>query len=222
MRKSLSSFQFLETFFIGSRFVLSDIEGEHGMYKTLIEHIQNHIKLSDQSASRLVDYFESKEINKKEYLLKAGAISRFEYFIVRGCLRVFVIDAKGVENNIRFGTENWWIGDFTSFLKKEPASYFIQAIEKTEVLLINRIKWDRLFSEIPEIAFYFHIMFQNAALGQQSKIAQHISYTPEQRYQDLIEKRPELLQRVPQKYIASYLGITPEFLSMIRKKISTS
>ncbi len=188
--------------------------------KKLIEHIQSHVELSEQSANRLIGYFEKKEVGKKEYLLRAGITSRAEYFIVKGCLRVFVIDAKGGENNVRFGTENWWIGDFASFMKKQPASYFIQALEKTEVLFINRTKWDHLFSEIPEISTYFRIMFENAALGQQSLIAQHISYTPEERYQELIENRPELLQRVPQKHIASYLGITPEFLSMIRRKIA--
>ena len=190
------------------------------MIDLLESHIRNHVTLSTKTASRLQEYFTENKVNKKEYLLKAGDISRHEFFIVKGCLRTFVIDPNGAEHNVLFGTENWWVGDYASFSAKTPASYFIQALENTEVLAINRNDWTRLFAENKELQPYLITLFENAVIDQQRRIAKQISYTGEQKYLEFLEKRLELSQRISQKHIASYLGITPEFLSMIRKKLS--
>ncbi len=185
----------------------------------LLQHINQHIKLSSGNIEKLKKFFTIKSYKKKEYLLHFGSISRYEFFVIKGCLRTFIVDKNGTEHNIMFATENWWTGDIASFFNQTPTSYSIQALEKTDVLQISKEKWENLFIQIPEFGHYARVMFQNATVAQQSRIIQNLSYTAEERYLDFLAKSPNLIQRIPQKHIASYLGITPEFLSMLRNKL---
>ena len=188
--------------------------------KSIINHISRFVDLNSLQESLIEDSFILDSFFKKEYLLINGKVSKHEYFITKGCVRVFVIDSKGDEHNLSFNVENWWAGDLISFLNETPADYNIQALENTEVLKISKPSWMELLSNSSEMERYSRVMFQNSVTALQSRIVQNISYTAEERYFYLMNNRPEIFQRVSQKHIASYLGITPESLSRVRKEIT--
>jgi CRP-like cAMP-binding protein len=186
----------------------------------LLKQIKKYIKVEESQEQSVLDYFLLRSFAKKELLLQAGKISRHENFVIEGCLRVFIVDNSGVEHNISFSPESWWAGDLSSFLKTEPASYNIEALETSKVLQISRDSWDDLFLKFPDMEHYFRLMFQNTVIALQSRIVQNISYTAEECYLNFLKNYPQLNLRVSQKHIASYLGITPEFLSMLRRKLT--
>ncbi|MEM9544869.1 MAG: Crp/Fnr family transcriptional regulator [Bacteroidota bacterium] len=184
----------------------------------LIEHIQNTTLLSIENKELFFDRFIMKEFSKREQLLFSGNHSFDLYFVEKGCLRTFVTDYNGVEHNISFSIENWWAGDLQSFLNKESAVYSIQALENTTVLAINKTNWDYLVEKVPAFLGYTRVLFRNHIFSQQNRISQNLSFTAMERYDYFQQNYPDQFQRISQKHLASYLGITPEFLSMLRKK----
>lgn len=182
------------------------------------EHLLLYGNFKTEEINTILSHFEEKEYKKKDFLLHAGHISNQEYFILNGSIRCFVIDYNGKEHNILFGTENHWIGDLQSFIHENEATYNIQALENTTVLTISKEKWDYLLMSTPSFSRYAITLYQNAFIKQQQRIIESFTLTAEQRFQNLITKFPYILQRISQKHIASYLGITPEFLSLLRKK----
>ena len=179
-----------------------------------------NIEVNETDEEALLNYFNIKSFSKKSFLLTEGKISRNEYFVISGCVRVFVTDNSGLEHNLSFNSENWWAGDLKSFINNEAATYSIQALEDTIVLEINHKSWVDMLNTFPLMEKYFRTMFQNAVVAQQTRIVESISHTAEERYLNFIKSYPKLTQRISQKHLASYLGITPEFLSMIRRKIA--
>lgn len=184
----------------------------------LADHIKSIVSISDNGLELLCDKFEENTFSKKEHILQTKKNSREVYFILSGCVRTYIFDLNGVEHNITFSIENWWFGDLQSFINKTPASFNIQALEETTVLSISRKNWDKLLSEIPEFVDYTRILFRNTMFSHENRILQNLSYTAEERYRHFLQDYPNLSQRISQKHIASYLGITPEFLSMLRRK----
>ncbi|MEM6264913.1 MAG: Crp/Fnr family transcriptional regulator, partial [Bacteroidota bacterium] len=164
------------------------------------------------------DKFTEERFSKGSHLLYADEFANNLFFTTTGCLRTYVTDFNGVEHNIFFSIENWWSGDLPSFLNKEPAVCNIQALEDTIVLSINQESWDHLIKEVPEFVSYTRILFRNKMFSQQHRIVQSLSLTAEVRYHYFLKEYPDLSQRISQKHIASYLGITPEFLSMLRSR----
>ena len=132
---------------------------------------------------------------------------------------IYFIDGNGFEHNVQFAIEDWWIGDMASFLAKKPASLYIEALEDSNVLQLDNPAMEELYIKIPKLERFFRILLQYAFMAFEQRIISVISRTAEERYLEFINKYPQLEQRLPQIHIASYLGITPEFLSKIRKKI---
>jgi CRP-like cAMP-binding protein len=161
----------------------------------------------------------AKKIKRHQFLCEAGEIARYLYFVTKGCLRSYYADENGFEHNVQFAIEDWWIGDMASFLSKKPASLFVEALEDSEVMQIDYPTMEDLYVKIPKLERFFRILLQNAFIAFEQRIISVISKTAEERYLEFINKYPLLEQRLPQIHIASYLGITPEFLSKIRKKI---
>ncbi len=184
----------------------------------LAQHIKSQVTITDDTMGPILSKFSEKHYNKKEHLLQFDSISNYEFFVTSGCLRTYIVDYNGVEHNIFFSIENWWSGDLQSFIDRTPASYSIQALENTTVLAISHESWKILINEVPEFLKYSRGLFRNAVIAQQNRIVQNLSFTAKERYQYFIEHYPNLVQRIAQKHIASYLGITPEFLSMLRNK----
>ena len=152
--------------------------------------------------------------------MKQGDICKAENFIVSGCLRTYTIDGNGFEHILMFGVEDWWVGDLFSFLTENPTNYFIDALEDTEILQITKPNLDKLYERVPKFERFFRLILQNAFIAQQQRINQSLSFTAEQRYLDFIKKYPQLEQRLSQKQVSAYLGITLVFLSMLRRKLS--
>lgn len=187
----------------------------------ILNNISNHIQLDDREKELFISLLRFSKLGKKEFLLHQGDISYFETFVVEGCLRSYYIDSGGFEHIVMFAPEDWWINDLYSYLTQKPAEYNIDALEETEILQIGKSDLDLLYQKIPKFERFFRIKFQNAFVAHQKRITESQINTAEIRYQDFIRKYPTLEQRIPQKQIASFLGITPEFLSMIRKKLAT-
>jgi CRP-like cAMP-binding protein len=187
----------------------------------IVSNISQHIPLTPSEAAFLLSLLELKTVAKKQFLLRPGEICRFDNFILKGCVKVCYHDEKGTECIIKFAPENWWVVDLDSFLNSKPAFYYIQAIEETEVYQLSRSNYDLLYKSIPQFQKFSNERWQNGFIALQQRIMQNLSLTAEERYQHFIHKYPGLEQRIPQKLIASYLGITPEFLSMLRKKWAT-
>ena len=187
----------------------------------ILQNVARHIQLDKTESDFFISLLQHQTIKRREFLLKQGEISRTENFIIKGCLRMYTVDDSGVEHIIMIGVEDWWVDDLYSFLTKSPASYFIDALEDTELLQITKNNLDRLFERVPKFERFFRIIFQNFIISQFRRIDQTLSCTAEQRFLEYIRKYPHIYQRVSQKQISSYLGITPVFLSMLRRKIAS-
>ncbi|MBY0245943.1 MAG: Crp/Fnr family transcriptional regulator [Sphingobacteriaceae bacterium] len=190
-------------------------------YDLILKNVNKHIQLNKEEKEFFISLLHHKFIKRKDFLCRLGEYSKSENFIIKGCLRTYTLDENGVEHIIAFGIEDWWAGDPYSFLTNSPSNYYIDALEDTEVFQISKENLENLLETIPKFERYYRILFQNAYVAQQKRINQNISFSAEQRYLEFLQKFPSLEQRISQKQISSYLGITPVFLSMLKKKIST-
>lgn len=184
----------------------------------ILRNISRHIQLDQSETDFFISLLHTKKLKRKEFLVKQGDICKTENFIVKGCMRTYTIDENGFEHIVMFGIEDWWVGDLYSFLTQSPATYFIDALEDTEILQITKSDLDKLYDRVPKFERFFRLILQNAFIAQQQRINQNLSFTAEQRYLSFITKHPDLEQRLSQKQVSAYLGITPVFLSMLRKK----
>jgi CRP-like cAMP-binding protein len=153
-------------------------------------------------------------------LLQQGEVSRSETFVTEGCLRAYYVNDKGEEHIAQFAVEDWWIGDLYSFLTNTPSTLHIEALEACELLQIDRPGLEDLYLKVPKLERFFRIIIQNAFIASQNRVLSSMSKTADERYQDFIRKYPNIEQRVSQYQVAAYLGVTPEFLSRIRKKFA--
>ncbi|WP_196894874.1 Crp/Fnr family transcriptional regulator [Aureivirga marina] len=186
----------------------------------LILHFQETISLKENEISLVKNHFKIKELKKKEILIFPGDVSNHMQFIYKGCLRNYYMDQEAKEHILQFGIENWWVNDLYSYLTKTPSKQFVQAIEKSIILQIHRDSLNELFDQIPAIERFFRLKFEKAYVSLQDRTINTLSKTAEERYLEFRSQYRDIEQRVPQYMIASYLGITPEFLSAMRKKIA--
>lgn len=182
----------------------------------LIKHIEKFLSLTSEEAETTLSYFERENFKKKQILLEEEQICNKQYFILKGCVRFYINNSKGVEQTIQFGIENWWITDYLSFQYQTPSHFCIQAIENIEVLAIDRKSFDELLKRIPKLEKYFRLVIQKSFGASQVRIRYLFTMSAEERFRHMNEMFPEFIQRVPQYMIASYLDFSPEFMSKIR------
>jgi CRP-like cAMP-binding protein len=188
------------------------------MFDLIIRNISRHIQLTEEETSRFTSVLKMKTLRRRQYLLQAGDVCRFEYFVSKGLLRAYTVDDKGAEHIVMLAAEDWWISDLFSFLSETPSTMHIDALEHSEVITIEKPDLEKLYIEIPKFERLMRIMFQKAFVAQQQRILGSISQSAEERYTSFVKKYPSLEQRIPQTQVASYLGITPETLSRVRKQ----
>jgi len=188
------------------------------MHRLILSNFSMHITLSSDEQEKVLAFFQQKTVAKRTFLLQPREIDRHIYFVNRGCLRMFYTDKEGMEHNICFYPENWWACDIVSFFKGKPAVNTIQALEDSEVYYISLPRLEELFIEIPKFERFFRILTQNGFDLYQKRIVSNLSQTAEERYLEFRKLYPGLGSRIAQKHIATYLGITPAFLSMMRKE----
>ncbi len=188
------------------------------MITIIAEYIRNYIDFSDKEIKLFYQYLTTKKLKKKEFLLEEGKICKARYFIVKGCLRSYYIDDKGVERIIDFAIDRWWYTNYKSLVNQIPSENFIQAIENTELLVLHEDSFHQLCLEVPKTDRLFRLITEKTHIAYINKMKYTRSYTGEDLYKNFIKTNPKFSQRVPQYMIASYLGLSPEFVSKIRAK----
>lgn len=190
------------------------------MYELLHQKIQEKVSLTDEEFKICKEAFVHKKLRKHQYLLQQDDVARSLAFVNDGALRMFASGEKSGELTIQFAFSGWWITDNFSFLTSEPTVYNIQALENSSILLISKQAWEGLFDRVPTLERYFRILLQNNYIATQRRLVSSLCQSAEEKYISLIKAQPDIIQRVPQHMIASYLGITPETLSRIRKQVT--
>jgi CRP-like cAMP-binding protein len=191
----------------------------------MLDILQSHIKkLLATAATDFEDieqFFTVMDVRKKENLLTEGKICRANYFVNRGCLRMFFVNEKGIEQTMQFALEHWWLADYTSFSRQVPSGFYIQAVERSEVLSLSYEAQEKLLQEHPLMERYFRLIHQRAHSAAQFRIRGLYGHSREELYHQFVNIYPEFVQRIPQYLLASFLGITPEYLSELRRRSIT-
>lgn len=190
------------------------------MFELLIQKINEKITLTPEEEAVCKTYFIPKKMRKRQYLLQEGDVCRYTAFVEKGALRTYTVDEKGAEHIIQFAIEGWWTGDLFSFFTSEPSVYNIDVLEDAELLLLTRSAQDELLQKVPKFERFQRLLIQNAYVALQRRLVVNMSQTAEEKYTHFVNAYPEIIQRIPQHMVASYLGITPETLSRIRKQKS--
>ncbi|MCR9172068.1 MAG: Crp/Fnr family transcriptional regulator [bacterium] len=190
-------------------------------HQPLIDYFNKFIPLTEEEQSIVEEVFNERKIKRRQFILNEGDVSFVNTFVVEGCFRMYTVDDKGKEHNLQFAVENWWIGDIGSFHSEEPSKLYIEALENSIVLQIKKEDQLRLFVEYPKFNQIFRVFTENALVSSQRRTLQNISSTAEERYLDFMKRYPHFFNRISNVQIASYIGVTPEFLSKIRKEITS-
>ncbi len=182
-------------------------------------HLNKFITVTDEEYTSIVSFFEVMDVKKKQNLMLEGEICRNMYFVVKGCLRKFFINEKGVEHTTQFAIENWWITDTFAYERQLQTDFSIQAVEHSSILVIDCKTQELLFEKHPVMERYFRIIYQRAYAASERKIRYLYEYSREELYVHFSTLYPWFIQRIPQYLVASFLGFTPEYLSEIKAKL---
>ena len=188
-------------------------------FLSLFDYIErkSSMKLSEDECNQIMAKLKPKKLRKRQYFLQEGDVCKYMGFIVKGATRMFAVDERGHEHILHFGLEDWWVGDYESFYLLTPSKYFVEALEEVEMILVTNEQLQELAGTIPAIAAMLDSLNRGAVIANNKRMHAAISFTAEERYEDLARTYPHFFQRFPQNMIASYLGISPETLSRIRK-----
>lgn len=187
------------------------------LYDSLKRRIKKDVQVSEAELETICSYFKPRKVDKSEFLLVQGNTCQFEGFVLEGCFRIFTIDAEGNENTLYFAVKDWWLMDVDSFMHQTPSDLNIQALEDSKVLLISKFDKELLYSRFPIIEKLFRIMSQEAVIAWQRRLMRNHRLTAKERYQHFTDTYPSIAAKLTDKKISNYLGITPEFLSKIKK-----
>lgn len=193
---------------------------EHIQFANLRKHLSETDYFSDDDFNKLISYLTPVTLRKKDFFTVQGEHCRYLAFVNAGCLRAFHTDHKGDEFTMYFAFLNWWTGDKTSFYSGTPSRFSVQALEETELFRANKKDWEEALDQIPAFEKWYRVKTRKSYEAAQQKLIDSQTETAEEKYLKLLKNAPEIVQRIPQHYIASYLGIKPQSLSRIRKNIS--
>lgn len=190
------------------------------MYEIFFQTLKSKVAFSEEELAIVKTHLTPKKLRRKQYLLQEGDVCKFIAFVEKGALRSYSIDEKGVERIIQFALEGWTISDLYSFLTGEQATYNIDALEDSELVLISKAAHEDLLKTLPKYETWMRIQITGAYIAMQRRLTSIISLSLEERYAAFASLYPHIIQRVPQHMIASYMGLTPETLSRVRKKMN--
>lgn len=196
------------------------LQEEKKLFAQIIRHLQQRISLTAEEQQYFCSLLQVRRLQPRQYLLQEGALCRYESYVCQGMLRSFYVDEQGNDHTLHFAMEDWWITDLGSFVLEQPASRNIVALEPCILLQIDKKSREELFGRIPAMERFWRIINERAVMAQDQRILDNIALSGAERYEALLAKYPTLEQRLSQKHIASYLGMTPVFLSRIRKNNS--
>jgi CRP-like cAMP-binding protein len=191
------------------------------MHEAIIKNLHRHIEPTKEEIEFFLSLLLSRTVKRKEFLLKEGDVARHQFFVVSGCLRTYTIDSNGKEHILMFAPEDWWCsGDLYSFLSGQQSVNNVDALETTEILQISQNNLEILYQQAPKFERFFRMLFQNGFVFHQNRINTNLSQPAEGRYDLFTQTYPNLENRISQKYIASYIGITPEFFSQMKANMA--
>lgn len=185
----------------------------------ILKNIAKHITLTQEEELFLLSKIETRNYKAKTIILNAGEVCKHSYFVNSGLLRSFTINDNIVEHVLSFACEGWWIGDMYSLLSQKPGNLFIEVLEDADVVLLSKENQEQLYFEIPKLERFFRILTENSLVAHQERLMDNLSLTAEERFDKFCKRYPTIIQRVPQKQIASYIGVTPEFFSKMKSKM---
>lgn len=185
----------------------------------LLENINKIVTLTPEEEQLILTQVEVKYYKAKSMLLKAEEVSRNTYFVQRGVVRSFTINDQIIEHVLHFACEGWWIGDMYSYIAEKPGNLFIEVLEDAEIVCVSKETHQLLYQKIPKLERFFRILAENSLVAHQERLMDNLSLTAEERFEKFCSKYPTLVQRVPQKQIASYIGVTPEFFSKMKARL---
>ena len=188
-------------------------------FSLILNNVSKHIELSKEEEGFFTSLLQNNKFKRKEFLLHESDICRNTIFVVSGCLKVYSIDLKGFEHVVNFAPADWWTGDLASLISQKPATNNIVAIQDSEVFLLAKSNQDILYREVPKFERFFRILTENSLVAHRQRIIDSISLTAEDQYKNFCKKYPALFISLPQKEIAAYLGVTPEFLSKMKSQM---
>jgi len=183
-----------------------------------IEHLRKRVTFNQKELDKMLSGFNLKKVKKKQFVVQPEFTAKYQYYVLEGVFRAYIIDEKGEEHTIQLAIEDWWISDYNSYISQTPATMFVVALEDSVVLQIDYATEHQLKTSSHKIETFFRIMAERTAAFRQRRIISNLTQTAEERYNNFIEKYPFIADRIPQYALASYLGMTTEFLSRIRNK----
>ena len=187
---------------------------------SLLQLYSDQYRFTDAEIDRVLERFFIRRLRKKDHYLEAGDVCRYKAYINKGCTRTYVVDAAGHERILLFSFEDWWVGDIESYQTQLPCRNSVQAMEDTELLLIQRDDFIRLEQEIPKLREVNQSKINRMANAMWTRLAEEKTSTPEERYLHLLQHQPHIIERIPLQYVAAYLNIEPQSLSRLRRRLS--
>jgi CRP-like cAMP-binding protein len=187
--------------------------------QSILQNIAKHVSLTSDEESLFLSKTETKHLKAKTILLSSGEITDCTYFVNSGILRSFNINDNIIEHVLHFACEGWWIGDMYSYISEKPGNLFIEVLEDAEVVIITKENHKKLYKEIPKLERFFRILAENSLVSHQERLMDNLSLSAEERFEKFCSKYPTLIQKIPQKQIASYIGVTPEFFSKMKARL---
>lgn len=185
----------------------------------LLENISKHVSLTPEEQERVLSFTEPLQFKAKTILLKSGEVCTHSFFVTKGILRSYNMDENGVEHVVSFACPGWWIADMYSFLSQRPGQLYIEVNEDVDVLAISKENQEKMYLEIPKMERFFRIIIENSLVASQQRLIDNMSFTAEARYDKFLKKFNDLAHCIPQKQIASYIGVTPEFFSKMKARL---
>ena len=189
-------------------------------HQLILNNISKHIRLTEAEQQLFTSFLHTKKLKRKELLLQEGEVCKHSAFVLSGCLRGFNIDKNGTEHVLSFAPADWWMADMYSLLSQKPGNLNIEALEETEMLLLSKADQEKLYVEVPKFERFFRILAEKSLVANQQRLVDSLSLTGEERYKIFCERYPTLINHLPQKQIAAYIGVSPEFLSRARAEMA--
>ncbi|GAA4319921.1 Crp/Fnr family transcriptional regulator [Mucilaginibacter gynuensis] len=188
----------------------------------ILQSISKYIHLTPEEGAYFITLLQTKQLKRKEFLLEDGEICKYSAFITSGCMKGFTVDHNGFEHVMNFAPPGWWIADMYSLISQKPGNLNIEANEPTDILLLSKANQEKLYIQVPKFERFFRIITENSLVAYQQRLMDNLSLAAEERYNNFCKRYPSLINALPKKDIASYIGVTPEFFSRMQAKILRS
>jgi CRP-like cAMP-binding protein len=188
-------------------------------FDLILKNVARNIELNDAEKAIFISHLETGSLKKKQFWLTGGEICRYSAFVRAGCLRGYTVDRGGVEHVLGFAPPDWWMADMYSLISQKPGTLYIEALEDTDLILLSKVNQEKLYLKIPKFERFFRILTEKSLVANQQRIVDNMSLTAEERYNIFCKRYPTLIDKLPQKQLASYIGVTPEFFSRMRSGV---